>query len=143
MDGQNQDIQIRLRAASDAILLLVGEIDQLERHKRGVEPSSSRFRELAEAVRGAANDLATFASEEASFARVTTSVDASLPTIVESPAPAPLSEILVRWRTVERKLDAAPPGSAEAAELLEAFTRIRGEYIEAFEARNHRNNARR
>jgi hypothetical protein len=137
------DVQGHLRAASDAILLLVGEIDQLERHKRGVEPASSRFRELAQAVRGAARDLAALAAEESSYAQVAATTDGALPTIVESTKPARLSEILVRWRDVERKLNNAPPGSDESARLFEEFTRIRNEYLAAFEARNRRDSEHR
>lgn len=50
MDDRTSTEQ-HLRGASDAIMLLVSEVAELERHKRGVLPDEPRFDELARAVR--------------------------------------------------------------------------------------------
>ena len=135
MDSQRQDIQDHLRAASDAILLLIGQVEQLERHKRGVAPGGARFDELAEQVRRAAQNLADFAREEELWARGAVADAGHLETISTSANPPPLSEILARWRDIERRLDAAAPGSPEAAALFADFNRLRDEYLAAFRAK--------
>ena len=46
----DREIQAHLRSASDAILVLLAEVEQLELHKRGIRPADPRFSELAKAV---------------------------------------------------------------------------------------------
>ncbi|MFL5756234.1 MAG: hypothetical protein ACJ77N_08010 [Chloroflexota bacterium] len=130
------DAEEHLRAASDAILLLVREVDQLERHKRGIHPGEPRFDELATDVRRAAQYLAEFTEQEEAWARGA-SARGPMETISESVNPSPLSEILARWRAVERQLDEAEPGSPEASALFEEFGRIRDEYMTEFRSRAH------
>ena len=130
------DIERHLRAASDAVLLLQSSVGQLERQKRGVDPTDARFLELAAAVTEAAQALIDFTTGEEAWARAAvTSNDASLSSIGETMPEASLSAILDEWRTVERELDAAIPGSPEAIRLFEKFTRLRDTYLEAFKAR--------
>ena len=43
MRDDAENIQAHLRAASDAILLLLTEVGQLERHKRAIPPGEARF----------------------------------------------------------------------------------------------------
>lgn len=135
MTDERQDVEEHLRAASDAILLLVREVDELERHKRGVQPDDPRFRELAADVRRAARDLAEFTEQEEAWARGASAAGDSTQTISESTSSASLSEILARWREVERRLHEARPGSPEAAALFAEFGRIRDEYMKAFQAK--------
>jgi hypothetical protein len=135
MASADREIQDHLRAASDAILLLVGQIAQLEQHKRGVTPGEPRFDELAEQVRQAAQDLAEFARGEEAWARGALASEGPFDTISASPNPEPLSDILARWRAVERQLDGAAPGSPEAESLFIEFNRLRDEYLAAFQAR--------
>jgi hypothetical protein len=46
--------------------------------------------------------------------------------------------VLARWRQVEHDLKSAPPGSAEAANLIEEWARLRTEYQRLFDlAREH------
>lgn len=125
----------RLRAASDAILLLVREVDELERHKRGVPPADERFRQLATAVHDAAARLTGFAAEEEAYARLPEVRGETRDTISASHDAVPLREILARWRDVERRLAAAPAGSPEAEALFEEFGRARDEYLRAFRER--------
>jgi hypothetical protein len=134
MATNKRDTEEHLRAASDAILLLVREVDQLERHKRGIHPGEARFDELAADVRRAAQYLADFTKQEESWARAA-SARGPMETIGDSSNPPPLSEILARWRAVERQLDEAPPGSPEASALFEEFARMRDEYMAEFKAR--------
>jgi hypothetical protein len=133
-----EDIESHLRAASDAIMLLLGEIQQLEQHKRGVEPSRDRFAELAAAIRESAESLAQLTREQEAWGKAAPLADSHLATIKESASPAPLPSILQRWREVERQLADAEPGSAESVALFEKFERIRQEYLAAFEAREAR-----
>jgi len=132
----DREIQAHLRSASDAILVLLAEVEQLELHKRGVRPADPRFSELAKNVRDTASALADFAREEEAWAGEATSADGGLPKIADSPAAAPLGEILSRWRQIERQLAEATPGSVEAETLFEAFQEVRTEYMDAFKARN-------
>ena len=134
MDSVRRDIEDHLRAASDAILLLVAQVEQLERHKRGVAPGGPRFAELAAEVRRAAQNLAEFTREEEAWARGAVA-EGDFDTISSSANPAPLSDILARWRDVERQLDAAAPGSPKAAALFDDFNRLRDEYLTAFRAK--------
>lgn len=142
-------VQDHLRGASDAILLLTAEVRQLEQHKRGVEPQDPRFEELATAVRRTTEALALFTREEESWAEQTTAVSDADPavtpvgagafrTIDRTASPEPLAAILDRWRAIERKLNEAEPGSADATELFQRFERVREEYLAAFEAHGRR-----
>jgi hypothetical protein len=137
MTSPERDVEEHLRAASDAILLLLGEVNQLERHKRGVRPGESRFDELARSVREGAEALAQFTKQEEEWAR-SAAVDGGVSTIERSKNAPTLAAILDRWRAVERELDEAEPGSAEAAALFDQFEAVRREYLEAFDARDAR-----
>jgi hypothetical protein len=138
MPIEKREIQDRLRSASDAILLLVGEVEQLEQHKREVQPGDPRFETLARAVRDSAMALADFTRDEEAWAGEALDADGTLPTIAESASPPPMRSILERWRAIERQLNEAPAGTPEAAALFEEFQRIRAEYMHAFEL-NHAN----
>lgn len=129
------DVEEHLRAASDAILVLLAEVGQLERHKRGVHPNDPRFDELAGLVRKAAERLAEFTAEEEKWARGASEVQGVVEPIDASQSRPTLTAILARWRDVERRLDAAEPGSAEAATLFDAFEQIRAEYMDEFRKR--------
>src|SRR5215212_10522674 len=98
-------VEEHLRAASDAILLLLGEVGQLEGHKRGVLPADPRFEELARGVRSAAEALAEFARQEEDWARKTSQTDAPVATISSTQAAPSLGVILERWRGIERQLN--------------------------------------
>lgn len=120
-----------LRAASDAIMLLVAEVEQYERHKRGMRPGDDRFYELAKAVRVAALALADFTREEEAWAQAARGREHDVPAIEQAKSPPKLAEILERWRAVERELDNALPESPEAKGLFEDFQRVRDEYMAA------------
>jgi hypothetical protein len=130
-----RDIEEHLRAASDAIVLLLTEVGQLERHKRGIPPGDDRFDEVARSVRVAAQMLAEFTQEQEDWGRIATADRTDLETIQDSENSDSLTAILERWRAVERQLDEHEPGTPEAIRLFAEFERIRGEYMTAFRVR--------
>jgi len=130
------DVEVHLRGASDAIMLLLSQVSQLESHKRGIVPGSPRFIELAHSVREASQALADFAREEEKWAQQAPLDDKTAPTISRSHSAPALADILNRWRAVERRLAAAEPGSPEAAALFDEFERVRAEYMATFRDRS-------
>jgi hypothetical protein len=131
----SHDVESHLRAASDAIMLLLGEVEQLEAHKRGLEPGDPRFTQLAVAVRTTAETLAALTREQEAWGKSAPLEQLDVAPISKSRSDPPLPQLLERWREVERRLTAADPGSPEAVELFEQFERIRNEYLAAFRAR--------
>ena len=128
------DIESHLRGASDAILLLLTEVSQLERQKRQIPPGDPRFDELARSVRVVAQALSAFTEKQEAWGRAATADRTDLETIDKSESSASLASILERWRAVERQLDTAEPGSPDAARLFAEFERLRDEYMDAFRA---------
>lgn len=126
------DIEEHLRAASDAIMLLLTEINQLERHKRHIPPGEDRFDEVARSVRSVAESLAELTKKQEAWGTVATADRHDLETIEESANAASLAAILEQWRAIERRLDEVPPGTPEANRLFAEFERVRDEYMEAF-----------
>jgi hypothetical protein len=129
------DIELHLRSASDAIMVLVGELEQLEGHKRGIQPADPRFGQLATAVREAAQSLAELARDEEDWGRSARLSDPRVASIEHSSSPQPLPAILAKWRDIERRLETAEPGSADATALFAEFQRVRDEYLAAFRER--------
>ena len=136
MDNDASEIEEHLRAASDAILLLLTEAGQLERHKRRIPPGEARFDEIARSVRVVAQALADFTTFEEQWATTATSDRTDIEAIEGSDNTPALATILERWRAIERQLDDAEPGSAEAVSLFAEFERVRDEYMAAFKARH-------
>lgn len=128
------EIEEHLRAASDAILLLLTEIGQLEQHKRHIPPGEDRFDEVARSVRAVAQSLAEFTKYQERWGEVATADRDDLATIEQSANAQSLAAILERWRAVERQLDSLQPGTPEAIRLFAEFERIRAEYMAAFRA---------
>lgn len=135
MSRDATDIEEHLRAASDAILLLLTEVTQLERHKRAIPPGESRFDEVARSARIAAASLAEFTQQEEDWARIATADRNDIERIEESQNRPAIAAILERWRAIERQLDEVLPGSPESVRLFAEFERTRDEYMAAFRAR--------
>jgi hypothetical protein len=125
-----------LRGASDGLLLAIREVDAKERQKRGVLPGDTAFAPLAREVTLAAETVLRLAQEEEERAHLTSGSPAGhgLPTIDDSAPRANLAAILDEWRRVERALAGATPGSAEAAQLMDAFETERDRYARALDA---------
>ena len=136
MSRDASNIEEHLRAASDAIMLLLTEVRQMERHKRSIPPGEARFDDVAEAVRIAAASLAEFTEQQERWARIATDGRTDIAPIAETSNPPALATILERWRAIERQLDSVEPGSPEAIRLFAEFQRARDEYMTAFRARN-------
>jgi hypothetical protein len=135
MSSDATRIEEHLRAASDAILLLLTEIGQLERHKRGIPPGEPRFDEVSRSIRAAAQGLAAFTEGEEAWARTATDGRTDIEPIAQSEAAPDTAEILERWRAVERQLDDLEPGSPESVRLFAEFERLRDEYLAIFRER--------
>jgi hypothetical protein len=135
MTADATNIEQHLRAASDAILLLLTEVGQLERHKRAIPPGDARFDEVARSVRIASRMLAEFTEEQETWAQIATDGRPDLQPIEESRNAPAVAAILERWRAIERQLDEVQPGSPESLRLFAEFERARDEYMAAFEAR--------
>jgi hypothetical protein len=133
MSRDATDIEEHLRAASDAILLLLTEVGQLERHKRGIPPGEPRFDEVARSVRVASQALAQFTQYEETWARIATDGRTDIEPISDSQVSPRTATILERWRAVERQLDDSTPGSPEAIRLFAEFERLRDEYLAVFD----------
>jgi hypothetical protein len=138
MSDDATKIEEHLRAASDAILLLLTEVGQLERHKRGIPPGEARFDEVARSVRVAAQALAQFTEYEETWARIATDGRTDIEPISESESTPRAATILERWRAVERQLDDIEPGSLESVRLFAEFERLRDEYLAVFHDREER-----
>lgn len=136
MDRDATEIEEHLRAASDAIRLLLTEVGQLEGHKRAIPPGERRFDEVARSVRVAAQALAQFTEYEEHWARIATDGRTDIQPIDASTNAPALATILERWRAIERQLDDLVPGSTESVRLFAEFERTRDEYMAAFRARN-------
>jgi hypothetical protein len=132
--SSTSDIEEHLRGASDAIVLLLTEVGQLERHKRGIPPGEDRFDDVARAVRVAAQALAEFTKREEEWGRIATADRTDLQAIDESKNAASLTAILEQWRAVERQLDETPPGTPQGMRLFAEFERLRYEYMAVFRA---------
>ena len=136
MDTDASDIEDHLRAASDAILLLLTEAGQLERHKRRIPPNEDRFDEIARSVRVVAQALAEFTEFEEQWATTATGGRADIESIEASETAPAMATILERWRAIERQLDEVEPGTEKARRLFVEFERVRDEYMAAFNARH-------
>jgi hypothetical protein len=125
-----------LRGASDGLLIAIREVNARERLKRGVRPADPGFAPLARDVRIAAEEVLRLAREEESRADETSKSEAAagLPTIDATMPHPDLAGILAEWRTVERRLEAADPASAEAEGLMREFEALRDRYAAALVA---------
>lgn len=133
MSSDATKIEEHLRAASDAILLLLTEVGQLERHKRGIPPGEPRFDEISRSVRVAAQALVEFTEHEETWARTATDGRTDIEPISKSENAPSTASILERWRAIERQLDDLEPGSPESTRLFAEFERLRDEYMTAFQ----------
>ena len=135
-DELNQEAAM-LRATSDGLMLAINEIQVREGQKRGVPPSDPAFTELARDVRLAAEVILELARKEEATAELTAQephVD-RLPPIGAVAPGANLAAILEQWRAIESRMQAAPPGTPEARELMIEFQRLRKAYADAVESK--------
>lgn len=125
-----------LRATSDTLLRDLDVLAELEAQKRELAADDPRLVEMAERIREIATRVLSLSTRQRALTeRVTAEaarpgVDA--PSIEDVPARR-VAAILADWREAERRLAAAAPGSAEAAEAEALVARFREEYREAYD----------
>lgn len=127
-----------LRSVSDALMRDLEALVNAEEEKRKVSPDDPRLVTLAAEVDQIARrvlgltarqqDIAVDVHEQA----VEGGVDAPTEPIEETHRPIGL--ILAEWRTAERDIAAAVPGSADAESARATADRLRDEYRGAYEA---------
>jgi hypothetical protein len=124
-----------LRQASDNLLRDLESLSDLEEVKRQIEPGDPRLIELAGTIEVLAHRvLASSARQRQLTIEANDLVDLGMPDAPSHPiaeTPRAISAILADWREAERRAQAAPEGSAEAADAEEALDRFKEEYREA------------
>jgi len=136
------DTGAALREASDALLKDLEALADLEEVKRVIEPGDPRLVELAATIEELAERvLASSARQRALSQEAHAEVELGLPDAPSRPieeTPRAISAILSEWRAAERRAQAAPVGSDEAAEAERDVDRLKTEYRRAHdEATRH------
>ena len=127
-----------LRSVSDALMRDLEALVDAEEEKRNLAPSDPRLVTLAGHVDEIARRVLGLTERQQDLAEdvhelaAEGGVDAPTETIEETPRP--IGVILAEWRTAERVVAAAPPGSTEAEEAHATAERLRYEYRRAYEA---------
>ena len=130
------DIEGRLRGASDSLLEGLDRLEKLEEQKRSLTPGTPAFVKAAAEVKQLSQELLQASAIQERLAAHTVELrgagsDALPDQPIEDMAPRDLADILQEWRAAERQLADAEPGSAEAAGLAAAVSRLRDEYQRA------------
>jgi hypothetical protein len=124
-----------LRRTSDALLRDLEALLELEEEKRTIDPGDPRLVELAARIEQIAQRvLASSTSQRAQtqlIHELTETGSPAAPDKTIEDTPRSMEAILAAWRQAERQLDAAEPGSAEAAEAQVLVDRLREEYRRA------------
>lgn len=129
------EIANALRAASDALMRDLAELQELEHEKRRTEPDSPRLVRLSEEIEALAVRVLHSSMRQRERAEAIVDVggpDAPDESIVETPRE--IHVILAEWRDTERQLSDAAPGSAAAAIAERRIDGLRSEYRRAHEA---------
>ena len=128
-----------LRAASDALLRDLTELQILEQEKRHTDPDSPRLVDLAEEIEALAVRVMDTSMRQRERAEAV-SADDGLATpdrsIVDTPRE--IHVILAEWRDTERQLADAPPGSHDANIAERRIEFLRQEYHRAHDAARRR-----
>jgi hypothetical protein len=132
-----QDTGEALREASDALLRDLEALSDLEATKREIVPGDPRLIELAGTIEALAQRvLASSARQRELTIEANDLVELGLPdapnrSIEETVRP--IATILADWREAERRAQAAPVGSKDAAEAEDDIDRLKAEYRRAHE----------
>lgn len=114
----------RLRALSDALLMLVAQIEATEGQKRDLPTDHPMFLDLSTEVVLLAQELLAGAREEEAAARLA----GKYGPLIEY-EPSDVRTIMDEWNAVRRALREAEPGTAEARRLRGAATELRREFL--------------
>lgn len=128
-----------LRAASDSLLRALEQVHQLELEKRAELPGTPKFVELARRIEDLALEVLRRTEHQEVLARESVTLrhagqGIDRPIEAMEP-PRDLATVLDDWRSAERRLIEAAPGSDEARDAAEASRRLREEYRRAHAAR--------
>lgn len=122
-----------LRQASDTLMQRLDRLYELESRKRELAPEKPEFVRLAREIEDLSRALLFSSGVQVELAEAVHAdvkagdADANLP-IRETPPRRDAVMVLAEWRAAERRLAAAPPGSAEELEARGEVERLRMEY---------------
>jgi hypothetical protein len=129
-----------LRAASDALLRDLTELQALEQEKRHTEPDSPRLVRLAVEIEAlAARVMGTSMRQRERAEDIVDAGGSTAPDDTIAETPREIHVILAEWRDTERQLTEAVPGSAEADIAERRIGTLRREYRRAHDAARRRN----
>jgi hypothetical protein len=133
------DIRPQLRATSDALLVALDELRELEGQKRKLGPGTPEFAELAKQIETLAEELLRNSETEERLAQRSVELvedgrgDVAAQPIEAMAAPRDVHLILGEWRDAERRLAAETPGSQAWEQATVDAERLRAEYRRAHE----------
>lgn len=128
-----------LRAASDALLRDLTELQELEQEKRQIEPDSPRLVRLVEEIEAlAVRVMGTSTRQRERAQQISALPDAATPDQSIAETPREIHVILAEWRDTERQLSEAAPGSPEAGIAERRIDGLRLEYRRAHDAAQRR-----
>jgi DNA-binding HxlR family transcriptional regulator len=127
-----------LRQTSDALLRDLEVLTTIEEEKRTLSPGDPRLVELAGRIQEIAERILSGTVRQHQLSQVVNvQVERNSPDAPSAPieaTPRALAAILAEWRDAERRLAAADPDSADAAEARALTEALRDEYRRAYEA---------
>jgi DNA-binding HxlR family transcriptional regulator len=127
-----------LRQTSDALLRDLEVLTAIEEEKRGLTPGDPRLVELAGRIQEIAERILSGTVRQHQLTQVVNvQVERNSPHAPTAPieaTPRALTAILAEWREAERRLAAADPESADAAEARALTEALRDEYGRAYDA---------
>lgn len=133
------DIRPQLRATSDALLVALDELRELEGQKRKLGPGTPKFAELAKQIETLAEEILRNSETEERLAQRSVELvedgrsDVAAQPIEAIAAPRDVHLILGEWRDAERRLAGATPGSRGWERATVDAERLRAEYRRAHE----------
>jgi hypothetical protein len=145
MSPDGAQVASDLRLTSDMLLRQLDRLYELESRKRELKPEDPEFVRLAREVQDVAVKALQHSADEEHLAdQVAALAKAGDPAVVEQaiedlpPGSREAMLILTEWRAAERRLAAAPGGSAEEREARREVDRLRAEYAHTINLRNDR-----
>ena len=122
-----------LRETSDTLMARLDRLYELESRKRELQPDRPEFVRLAREIEDLSRALLYTSGVEVELAEAlhadVKAGDAEADvSIRDTPPKRDAVGVLAEWRAAERRLQAAPAGSADESEAREQVERLRAEY---------------